>query len=374
MPLAPFGEQKRSPRNSQNPPDQLRDLVRCTKELLQTSRLAAFRNLRTWTKCNLDYVTIYTAVVHQVTSSACTALWMWTPSTWSTRSIGANQSLEAAHVAIWRPKRTSSAESWRTRWSWWSQVLTSSTQAPGFQLGARFDLVNRSMFCFHTIMQQMKSLWVLISMYMYCTNTYLKIERQRDTHTHNSCDSMRTLPVFSSTRMRAWARILRCYPIMYGFWLGSQHSMGSSDSCAKDVETLPCLWHSPQAVAPWLRTCGMARHKKLPVIVFHLSQEPELIEALQNKTIAGALVVVLLQPRKRSMKFWGAYSWFCHVTSRSMPESEFRAATLVHILLEKDAVGAVAQKLLSGGKSTNMGLCLYPQEMTWPPGQTDYGV
>ena len=52
----------------------------------------------------------------------------------------------------------------------------------------------------------------------------------------------------------------------------------------------------------------MARHKKLPVIVFHLSQEPELIEALQNKTIAGALVVVLLQPRKRSMEFWGAYS------------------------------------------------------------------
>jgi hypothetical protein len=37
-------------------------------------------------------------------------------------------------------------------------------------------------------------------------------------------------------------------------------------------------------------------HNKLPV--FHLSsQEPELIEALQNKTIAGAWVVVLLQPR-----------------------------------------------------------------------------
>lgn len=58
-----------------------------------------------------------------------------------------------------------------------------------------------------------------------------------------------------------------------------------------------------------------------------------------------------------------------------MSKSEFRSATLAHILLEEDAVGAATQKL----KLRNLGsMSVLARddlaEMTWPPGQTDYGL
>lgn len=60
-----------------------------------------------------------------------------------------------------------------------------------------------------------------------------------------------------------------------------------------------------------------------------------------------------------------------------MSKSEFRSATLAHILLEEDAVGAATQKFRL--KLRNLGsMSVLARddlaEMTWPPGQTDYGL
>lgn len=274
-----------------------------TKELLRTSRLAAPRNSTTWT--NLTDVTwTYLDYLHGSCSEPGDFVSLHCPLNADTKHLINKehwcQSLEAVNVGTWGPKRTILSWVLEDTLKLMKPTAYLINTGSGVSVGSKVWLsqqVDVLLPHHHATDEVLVSTDTLLYTYtyIYCISTNWERERER----RHSRDSMpiSNLAVFSNTRMRAWAEILSFYPIMYCMAIGNPAFYGFCRQLRQWCGDTAISLTWKKAVAPWLRTCGGMAHNKLPFFLLRSSQEPELIEALQNKTIAGAWVVVLLQPR-----------------------------------------------------------------------------